>query len=72
MHYRVPGGRSVTALAKLIGHEPERELREDLRRFRQLLETGEIATTVGQPSGRRSVFARMTREGRRSVQGAGR
>jgi uncharacterized membrane protein len=72
MHYRVPGGRAATTLAKLIGHDPESELREDLRRFRQLLETGEIATTAGQPSGRRSVFARMTREGRLSEQGAGR
>jgi uncharacterized membrane protein len=72
MHYRVPGGRTATTLAKLVGHDPESELREDLRRFRQLLETGEIATTAGQPSGRRSLFGRMTREGRLSEQGAGR
>jgi uncharacterized membrane protein len=72
MHYRVPGGRTATTLAKLVGHDPQSELREDLRRFRQLLETGEIATTAGQPSGRRSFIARMTREGRLSAQGAGR
>jgi uncharacterized membrane protein len=72
MHYRVPGGRAATTLAKLVGHDPQSDLREDLRRFRQLLETGEIATTAGQPSGRRSLLARMTREGRLSEQGAGR
>jgi uncharacterized membrane protein len=72
MHYRVPGGRTVTTLAKLVGHDPESELREDLRRFRQLLETGEIATTAGQPSGRRSFLGRLTREGRLSAQGAAR
>ncbi|MEO7273633.1 MAG: cyclase, partial [Vicinamibacterales bacterium] len=27
------------------------EVREDLRRFKQLLEAGEIATTDGQPRG---------------------
>jgi uncharacterized membrane protein len=70
MHYRVPGGRPAMAIVKLLGSDPESELREDLRRFRQLIETGEIATTAGQPSGRRSLFGRMTREGRLSEQGA--
>jgi uncharacterized membrane protein len=69
MHFKVPGGRTALALAKVLGADPRTEVREDLRRFKQLLEAGEIPTTRGQPSGRRSVFGRMTREGRLSRQG---
>ena len=39
-----PWARQIRAL-------PAR-LREDLRRFKQLLEAGEVATTAGQPRGR--------------------
>jgi uncharacterized membrane protein len=44
--------------AKVIGKVPKRQVKEDLRRFKQLMETGEIPTTRGQPSGRRGYFAR--------------
>jgi uncharacterized membrane protein len=70
MHFRVVGGRAGLALAKVLGTDPRTEVREDLRRFKQLLEAGEIPTTRGQPSGRRSLFGRMTREGRLSRQGS--
>ncbi len=52
LRYAPPGARFGAALAGLMGHAPNRTLREDLRRFKQLVETGEIATTEGQPSGR--------------------
>ena len=51
-----PGG---AAAARLIGEWPARQLTEELRRFKQLAETGEIATTEGQPSGRRSPLGRL-------------
>jgi uncharacterized membrane protein len=70
MHFKVPGGRAALSLAKVLGVDPRTEIREDLRRFKQFLEAGEIPTTRGQPSGRRSVFGRMTREGRLSRQGS--
>jgi uncharacterized membrane protein len=70
VHIRVPGGSAGLGLAKLLGSNPRSQAREDLRRFKQLLETGEIPTTRGQPSGRRSLFGRMTREGRLSRQGS--
>jgi len=35
------------------GEEPSLQVREDLLRLKQLMEAGEIATTAGQPSGRR-------------------
>jgi uncharacterized membrane protein len=44
--------------ARVIGKVPKRQVNEDLRRFKQIMETGEIPTTRGQPSGRRSYFAR--------------
>ena len=37
---------------QVFGEDPEAEVREDLRRFKRLLETGEIPTTEGQSSGR--------------------
>jgi uncharacterized membrane protein len=49
---------------------PASQVREDLRRFKSLIETGEIPTTRSQPSGRRSFIGRMTREGRQSNDGA--
>jgi uncharacterized membrane protein len=54
MQYNPPGGRLGAALAKIFGEEPNQTVREDLRHFKQLMETGEIPTTEGQPSGRRS------------------
>lgn len=50
--YEPPAGKLGAAVAKLLGEEPELQLREDLRRFKQRMETGEVATTEGQPSGR--------------------
>jgi len=36
----------------LFGEAPEQQIEEDLRRFKQLMETGETATVTGQTSGR--------------------
>jgi uncharacterized membrane protein len=65
IHYCAPGGSVGSALARFLGPDPFGEIGEDLRRFKQLIETGEIPTTVGQPSGRRSLLGRLFPEGRR-------
>jgi uncharacterized membrane protein len=52
LEYSVPGGAVTATIAKLFGEEPEQQIGDDLRRFKQLMETGEIVTTAGQPSGR--------------------
>jgi uncharacterized membrane protein len=52
--YHNPIGKAGAAFAKLMGREPELQVREDLRRLKALMETGEIPTVVGQSSGRRS------------------
>jgi len=41
MEYEAPGSKFIQALAKLFGRSVEQQVREDLRRFKQLMETGE-------------------------------
>ncbi|HEY9739464.1 MAG TPA: SRPBCC family protein [Coleofasciculaceae cyanobacterium] len=52
IEYNPPGGAVTATLAKLFGEEPKQQIGDDLRRFKMLMEAGEIATTEGQPSGR--------------------
>lgn len=47
-----PAGIVGQAIASVFHEAPEEMIRGDLRRFRQLVEAGEIPTTTGQPSGR--------------------
>jgi len=49
--YIPPAGRVGSWVAKLFGEEPQQQIQEDLRRFKRLMETGEIPTTQGQPKG---------------------
>jgi len=60
MLYVPPAGKVGMHIARLFGEEPALQIDDDLRHLKQLLETGEVATTVGQPSGRRSLFGRST------------
>ena len=52
LRYEPPGGAAGAAIAKLFGEEPSQQIGDDLRRFKQLVETGEIATGAS-PSARR-------------------
>ena len=51
-----PGGKLGEIVQKLMGSEPLAKAKDDLRRFKQLVETGEIARSEGRPraSGRRA------------------
>src|SRR5688572_1669023 len=51
MDYLPPGGAMGNWIAKLFGENPSRVIREDLRNFKRLMETGEIPTINGQPRG---------------------
>ncbi len=53
LKYDPPGGKLGTALATLVGRSPEAQIKADMRRFRQIMEAGEIPTTSGQPHGPR-------------------
>lgn len=50
--YHLPLGGLGNAIAKIFGESPEQQIGDDLRRFKMLMETGEIATTEGQPQGK--------------------
>jgi uncharacterized membrane protein len=58
MLYVPPAGKVGVWIARLFGEEPALQVGDDLRRLKQLLETGEVATTLGQSSGKRSIFGR--------------
>jgi uncharacterized membrane protein len=42
LSYDPPAGTVGTTLAKLFGREPSQEISSDLRRLKQVLETGEV------------------------------
>jgi uncharacterized membrane protein len=56
LQYDPPAGKVGATVAWIMGHEPSQAIREDLRRFKQLMEAGETATTDGQPRGRQSLL----------------
>jgi uncharacterized membrane protein len=43
--YQPPAGPVGVAIAKLMGEEPEQQISEDLRRLKQVIETGSIVTS---------------------------
>jgi len=53
LQYDPPGGKLGAAFAWAFRDEPSTVIREGLRRFKQLMETGEIPTTQGQSRGTR-------------------
>jgi uncharacterized membrane protein len=51
IEYSPPAGQIGASVAKLFGEEPSGQVSSDLRRFKQFMETGEVATTNGQSRG---------------------
>ena len=51
MRYDPPAGAVGATIAKIFGEEPAIQLKDDLRRFKQIVETGEIARSDGSPEG---------------------
>jgi uncharacterized membrane protein len=49
--YEAPGGRIGEALAKVFGEEPTQQAKDDLRRFKQVLETGFVVRSEASPEG---------------------
>jgi uncharacterized membrane protein len=42
LRYQPPGGKLASLIAKLFGEEPDQQVKGDLRRFKQVMETGEV------------------------------
>src|SRR5690606_19321997 len=57
LEYTPPGGVLGARLARFLKEEPEHQIQEDLRHFKQWMEAGEVPTTEGQPSGRAAIRA---------------
>ncbi len=53
LRYDPPAGGVGAKISKILGEDPAVNVQEDLRRLKRLIETGEIATTEGQSSGRK-------------------
>jgi uncharacterized membrane protein len=51
LRYDPPAGKLGASLAKLFGEAPDQQIRDDLRRFKQVLETGEVVRSEGSPEG---------------------
>lgn len=54
MRYDLPAGRLGQAFARYFGQDPHQQLDDDLRRFKQVLETGEVMRSDGAPWGKRA------------------
>ena len=64
LRYAPPGVSSRETVAKLLGEEPETQAYDDLRRFKQVLETGEVVRSEGSPGGVSLVQQLMQRAAR--------
>lgn len=51
LDYVPPAGRAGAFVARLFGQNPQQQIQEDLRHFKQMMEAGEVPTTEGQPRG---------------------
>jgi uncharacterized membrane protein len=54
LRYDMPAGPLGKAVAKYFGEEPSQQLDDDLRRFKQVIETGEVVRSDGAPGGKRA------------------
>jgi uncharacterized membrane protein len=51
LKYDAHAAQLAQPLARMLGQSPPQQIHDDLRRFKQVMETGEVATTQGQPHG---------------------
>jgi uncharacterized membrane protein len=51
LEYRPPGGVAGKLAAMLFNESPEQQIYDDLHRFKQIVETGEIVRSDGSPEG---------------------
>lgn len=51
LSYEPPAGRLGAIVAKLLGEEPSRQVEDDLRRFKQVIEAAEVPRNSKHPAG---------------------
>ena len=59
IRYTPSVGALGAAFTKLFHENPEQQIAEDVRRFKSLIEAGEVPTTAGQPAGTSSTMGRF-------------
>ena len=52
MSYEPPAGKLGAAVAKLLGEEPSKQVAEDLRRFKQVMDSGDVMAASRPHAGR--------------------
>jgi uncharacterized membrane protein len=52
LSYEPPAGKLGVAVAKFLGEEPSKQVEDDLRRFKQVVEAAEIPSNSRHPAGR--------------------
>ncbi|MFB9966666.1 SRPBCC family protein [Sinosporangium siamense] len=55
LEYGAPGRKLAAAVARMFGEHPEQQVRDDLRRLKQVMETGEVVRSEGSPEGHRAL-----------------
>jgi len=51
LQYNPPAGLVGAYVARLLGREPEQEMQEDLRRFKRIMEGGDLSPAADRPRG---------------------
>ena len=51
LQYDAPGGKAGALIATMFGEEPSQQIRDDLRRLKQVMETGEVVLSEGSLEG---------------------
>jgi uncharacterized membrane protein len=51
LEYDLPGGAVTATIAKVLGGDAKMMAKDDLRRFKQVVETGEVVRSEGSPEG---------------------
>ncbi|HSH58698.1 MAG TPA: SRPBCC family protein [Acidimicrobiales bacterium] len=54
LEYEPPGRAVGAAVARMFGEEPLQQIKDDVRRFKQVIETGEVVRSDGTPDGART------------------
>jgi uncharacterized membrane protein len=62
MEYSPPAGRLGHWVTSMLGQNPKRLVREDLRNFKHLMEVGELPTIQDQPKGTCTGTGKTTQE----------
>ena len=68
MSYEPPAGKLGAVVAKLLGEEPDVQVSDDLRRFKQLLELGEVVRSDATIAGRRGQQPAQPMEAKKAVE----